>query len=509
MAELSLNQLFQATAGGLAEAARKPSILNYEPHIKQLQFHQSDTIGRLFAGGNRSGKTVAGVCEDIWWLLGKHPFLRTPPPPVHGRLITVDFKNGSKKIIEPTLKQWIPKSEFKYGSWDRSWSKDDHILTLRNGSTLEIMSHDQDLEAFSGSSRHFLHVDEECPQSIFKESKMRLIDTNGRYWITMTPVEGMTWIYEDLIEKQRERITVVTASVHDNPTLTEEGKEGILGDLSEEDRRIREHGTFVPKGGLVLREFNYNRHVIRAGVPPKNWQWYVSIDSGYNNPTAILWHAVRPEDGVLITFAEHYKSEWTVEMHAAKIKEMTEQFGKRPTLYIGDPAMGQRQISTGLSVLVEYRQNGIPVAPGKKDVHGGIDKMNNYFRQNKWFITSSCPNLLRELRTYRWKTYTSAKIADLNNKREEPQKKNDHAVDSCRYLFTFMPDLQPLQTGAKPPVAAELKRRIADMMQPGTTVDAKRLAVYPWQIDPALTRQALSNNPRFDNRLSDLYEEPV
>jgi hypothetical protein len=482
---LTLHELVQATASGLNQAASKPNILNYDPHEKQIEFHQDETVGRLFAGGNRSGKTVAGICEDIWWLTGKHPYIETPEPPVYGRLITVDFKNGSKKIIEPTLRQWVPRSELIGNSWDRSWNKSDHILTLRNGSKLEIMSHDQDLEAFAGSARHFLHVDEECPRTIFTESKLRLVDFNGRYWLTMTPVEGMTWVYEDLVENSNERIKIFTASVHDNPAITGEGKDSILSDISEEERAIREHGTFVPKGGLVLKEFQYDDHVIVAGKPPPHWTIYVSIDAGFNNPTAVLWHAVRPEDGTLITFAEHYKAEWTVAMHAQAIKEMNEQLGVRPEMYVGDPAMGQRQQSTGLSIIVEYRQHDIPVAPGKKDVHAGLNKMNDYFRLNKWFITKDCPNLIREIRQYRWKTYASSKNADLNNKREEPQKKNDHAIDSSRYLFTFMPKLDKRKAASRGVDKAEIAR----VMQPGTTFNPKRAKVFPWQMDPNLVHR--------------------
>lgn len=495
--------MVQAVAHGLGEVARKPNAINYVPLESQSAFHSSDKPGRFFVGGNRAGKTVAGVLEDYFWLTGNHPWLATPTPPVHGRLVTVDFKNGMDKIILPALSQWIPPSELKNGSWEDSFSRHDALLTLRNGSKLEIMSHEQPLEKFAGAARHFLHIDEECPKSIFTECKARLADYNGRWWFTMTPVEGMTWVYEDLVVGTPESVYMVQASIHDNVYISEEGMETLVGDLSEQDKRVRAHGEFVPKGGLVLREFNYERNVLNPGVPPKTWQWYVSIDAGYNNPAAILWHAVRPQDGILITFAEHYKAEWTIKMHAERIKELNQQFRKSPFLYVGDPAMAQRQQTTGLSIQVEYRQYGIPVVHGSRDVNAGIDKMNEYLRQGKWYITKECPNLLKEIRQYRWKTYTSPKMEDLNNKREEPHKKNDHAIDSCRYLFTFMPDLKPLDLNQKSPVSSQTKKDVAAIMQPGTTVDERRLKVYPWQIDPNLVN--LGSQPAAHGSV-ELYE---
>lgn len=499
---LTLNEMVAAVAHGLGEVARRPNAVNYQPLDSQEDFHSSNKPGRFFVGGNRAGKTVAGVLEDYFWLSGKHPYLKTPEPPVQGRLVTVDFKNGMDKIILPALSQWIPPSELKNGSWEDSFSRGDAVLTLRNGSKMEIMSHEQPLEKFAGAARHFLHIDEECPKAIFIECKARLADYDGHWWFTMTPVEGMTWVYEDLVVGQPESVHMVQASIFDNTFLSEGGVQTLVGDLSDDDLKVRARGEFIPKGGLVLKEFDYKRNVLDPGIPPKRWIWYVSIDVGYNNPAAIMWHAIRPEDGTLITFAEHYKSEWTIKMHADKIKEVNEAFAKAPQLYVGDPSMAQRQQSTGLSVAVEYRQNGVPVAFGSRDVSAGINKMNDYLRQAKWYITKDCPNLLREIRQYRWKTYTSPKQEDLNNKREEPHKKNDHAIDSCRYLFTFMPDLKPLPQSERP---LPDKRRIAEIMQPGTTVDMKRLRVFPWQIDPNLTPAALGIGKHFGGN-ADLYE---
>ncbi|MGH7791242.1 MAG: hypothetical protein ACREOB_02900, partial [Thermodesulfobacteriota bacterium] len=254
--------MVSAVSSGLSNASREPNVLNYNPHNKQELFHRSDNQGRLYIGGNRSGKTVGGVVEDIWWLTGKHPYQQTPRPPTYGRLITVDFKNGVEKIILPQLVQWLPPSELKNGSWEDSYNKNLNILTLANKSKLEIMSHEQPLEKFAGTSRHFLHMDEECPESIFIESKIRLIDTNGHWWMTMTPVEGMTWVFDRIFDAQDPNITIVTVDIADNPYLSTEARDMILSGLDEENLKIRGRGEFVAIGGLVLREFDYGRHVL-------------------------------------------------------------------------------------------------------------------------------------------------------------------------------------------------------------------------------------------------------
>lgn len=469
---MQLHQLVAAVGSQLANVSRKPNIHNYTPNANgQEQFHRSEAQGRLLVGSNRGGKTVAGSVESVWRLTGRHPYLRVHEPPVAGRVLTVDYDNGADQIIEPAISQWLPPSELRNGSWEDSYNRRRHLLTLRNGSTLEIKTHQQELEALAGTARHFLWCDEEPPKSHFYESRTRLLDYNGVFFITMTPIEGMTWVYNELVEGQESNtIEVIEISVLDNKHISEEARDLLGRDLSAEDRQIRLEGKFVPKGGLVLKEFNREKNVIKPGVPSKSWSWYISIDHGYNNPTGVYWHAVSPT-GLIITFYEHYRAEWTVKMHAEKIKEVIKELGHSPAMIVGDPSMAQRSAVTGASILVEYRNNGVPVIPGKRDVEGGINKMNEYLRQKKWLITENCVNLLKEFRTYRWKTYQSSKVADQSNKREDPNKKDDHGVDSCRYLFSFMPDLRPL------PINDE-KVNISR-----TRSDPKN---FPWRIDENL-----------------------
>jgi hypothetical protein len=96
--------------------------------------------------------------------------------------------------------------------------------------------------------------------------------------------------------------------------------------------------------------------------------------------------------------------------------------------------------------------------------------MNENFKQNRWSITQQCPNTVREIKGYSFKIFTSPKIADRNNLREEPKKKNDHAVDSCRYFFTLMPYLTP---------------KIKDLTKGRSLTETNR-EDFPWEIDSGL-----------------------
>jgi PBSX family phage terminase large subunit len=427
-------------ASSLSAAAKKPNVLSYSPNSPIHQnFHESTMVGRILKGGNRSGKSVAGTVESVWRATGRHPFYSTHDVPTRGRIVTVDKDAGILQIIIPLLKQWIPPSELINGSWDASYKASGKVLTLRNGSTIELKTHQQETESFAGVPLHWCWFDEEPPQAIFNECRLRLIDYNGCWYMTMTPVEGQDWIYDRFISAANKNVDVFEVNIEDNPHLNKEALALLDEDLSDDEKKIRQKGIFVPKGGLVLKEFDYNRHVIGAkGTIPESWAIYVSIDHGYNAPTAILWHAVSPNNDV-VTCREIYRSKTVIKDLVDMIKLINAEIGREPTIYMGDPSMSQKNAITGTSALSEYRRHGIPLMQAKKDVAGRINKMNEYLKYDKWHITEQCPNTIKEARGYSYKIYNSPRIADRNNAREEPNKKNDHAMDSSGYFFNFMP----------------------------------------------------------------------
>jgi hypothetical protein len=272
----------------------------------------------------------------------------------------------------------------------------------------------------------------------------------------MTPVEGMTWVYTELYEPwfkgARHDIDVIKVDMSDNPYLSPEEKLTLLAFLGDDDREKREHGTFVPRGGLVFPAFQESVHATLHGWrPPSDWLVYHSLDHGFNNPTASLHHAVSPDGSSIVTFHEHYKAEMIVEDHAKEILSWEQLNGIDPFLRTGDPAMKQRQAKDGNSIQTLYAELGIYFALDSvpRDVSTGVDKMTQYLQTNPrtgrpyWQI-SDCPNLTREMRQLHWDYYISGKLEDSNNVKETIHKKDDHAPDAARYFFTFLPDLSAL-----------------------------------------------------------------
>lgn len=456
--ELTTVDMLSGLVDILNKQASEPNLHAYQPHPKQIQFHESEKHQKLFIGGNRSGKTVAGVTEDLWWATRRHPYRRIPGDSViRGRVLGDGFDNGTiNEVLIPTFKRWIIPSDLVGGSWEDSWNNREHTLTFDNGSFIEFKSYDQDIQKHAGTSRHFIHFDEEPPQSIFAESMLRLVDTDGSWWMTMTPLNGMNWVYDELYKKGKDgelrEMLVVEVVSTENPYVSESALEILLATLSDEEREQRQLGKFAERGGKVFPEFGL-AHIIEGEWYPEqfegNWRIYQSLDHGLNNPTAAIWHAVS-DDNRVITFGEHYKTNMIVKEHARHIKSFEQLHGLSVYARPADPATKQRQGVTGTSIVQAYAEEGIFLNTDvPRDVSTGLDRMRTYMRLGPdkvphWqIVQSQCPNLVRELERLSWKTYASAKQRDAVNKLEEIKKKDDHAFDSSRYFFTMMPDLAP------------------------------------------------------------------
>jgi hypothetical protein len=285
--------------------------------------------------------------------------------------------------------------------------------------------------------------------------------------MTYTPIFGMDWTYDEIYlpgmqDPVESGIDIIEVDMDDNPYLTEEAKREVLKGYSEDEVTARKKGRYVQLGGNVFKEFSA-AHVIGDAdlaelwngslYPPSDWLLYWSLDHGLNAPTAIYWHAVGP-DGSVITFHEIYQNETLVVDFARMVNDYEgKELRRTPDFRTGDPAIKQRSGITGTSIFQAYAEHGIYIAVDSvpKDGSIGITKMRQHMRTNRrtgrpfWQI-ANCPSLVKELERLHWKTFTSLKVRDDNNPMEQVHKKNDHGFDSCKYFFTFMPDLKPEET---------------------------------------------------------------
>lgn len=415
-------------------------------HLKQIEFHKCPKKNRWVFGGNRTGKTECGAVEVVYFARGCHPY-RKIEGATEGWVVSLSTQVqrdvAQSKILNYLNPDWIVDVVMIQGRKDNIKNGIIDYILIKNifGSISKIgfKSCDQGREKFQGTSLDYVWFDEEPPYDIYSECRMRVLDKNGDIFATMTPLKGMTFVYDEIyLNKFNDKnIWHEFISWDDNPFISNEAKQAMKTTLSDAELRSREYGEFLDFGGLVYPEFDENVNVIEPFDVPYEWQDKLSIDPGLKNPLSCHWYAV-DYDGNVYVVAEHYDKDKDIVYHSNKIHQISDQLhwhrnsnGMIEALI--DSAANQKTLASIKSVSdLFYEQNILVNSNVNKDVFSGVQKVKSYLKnslgQTKLFIFNSCVNLIKEIKSYRW------------GKGETPIKENDHSMDELRYYIMSRPE---------------------------------------------------------------------
>lgn len=422
-------------------------------HLKQIEFHKCNKKSRWVFGGNRSGKTECGAVEVVYMARGNHPY-RKIEHATSGWVVSVSTQVqrdvAQNKILNYLNPDWIEDVVMISGRKD-SYANGiiDYILIKNVFGTLSkigFKSCDQGREKFQGTSLDYVWFDEEPPYDVYEECRMRVLDKNGDIFATMTPLKGMTFVYDEIYLNKfnNPEIWCEFMQWDDNPYISEEAKQAMKQSMSADELKTRQFGEFVDAGGRIYPEFDENVNVIEPFEVPYDWQDKLSIDPGLKNPLSCHWYAV-DYDGNIYVVAEHYDREKDIEYHSKCIHEISDALhwhrnsnGMIEALI--DSAANQTTLASKKSVSDLFYDYGILVnANVNKDVFSGIQRVKSYIKnslgETKLYIFNTCKNLIREMKGYRW------------GKGESPVKVDDHSMDELRYYIMSRPENKKQKEG--------------------------------------------------------------
>ncbi len=441
-------------------------------HEKQLDFHKCKKRNRWVFGGNRSGKTECGAVECVYVARGIHPYRKNRKDAV-GWVVSlsqqVQRDVAQKKILHYLRRDWIEDIVMLSGRKDAPEHGVIDLIRVKNVfggiSVIGFKSCDQGREKFQGASLDFVWFDEEPPEDVYQECRMRVLDRKGDVFGTMTPLKGLTFVYNEIYLNRRKDPEVWYEFMEwkDNPYLDAAEVEAIACGMDERTLQSRRYGRFATAAaGLVYPEFDERVHVIEPFAVPKEWQDGISIDPGLNNPLSAHWYAVDFDDNVYVIY-EHYEAGRDVDYHAQAIKEICKKLnwhtdGRGRIRALIDSAAKQRTLGSVKSVVELFYERGILVDPDvEKDLFSGIARVKSYLNRENGlpniYIFNNCVNLIRELKGYYW------------GSGDVPRKVDDHSLDEMRYyLMTRPKKLPPAQQKTviekdKERLARRLKRR--------------------------------------------------
>jgi hypothetical protein len=476
-ADLLLARRELALEKRLVELQQTNALHYFRPHPKQELFFAAAGFHYRYARtGNRFGKSEMGAAEDVSFALGFRPWLakedpgRTkgiPPFPVKGLIITTDWDKSTDVFTceeEGTNKgklfRYIPKDCLLGYSRNHSGAIDTiRVKHVSGGVSIlhldTVKSFKQNPAGQESSSWDFIHVDEPIPEKMWKAVSRGLVDRGGRAWFTCTPISE-PWIDQKFIPNPEDQVKanlgtiasletsswMMTGEMDDNPHLTAEAIERFMQDLSDDEKDARRKGIPLAYSGIIYKEFDMNVHVLRDvpvgwsswAEPPADHTIRVAHDYHFKKNDAVLFIATSPQEFSYI-FAELWIP-GTVKEIANATKNVLSGFkGSDAPLrdyqpIRMDPLASIEMKSTDLTVMDEYRMQGLAVLPATKDPVNGIRAVKALLKNRDklgrptLLFNPDCKRTIYEIsRGFQWKP-------DAN----EPVKKDDDMMENLGRL---------------------------------------------------------------------------
>lgn len=390
------------------ELLRENQVTFYNPHEKQAAFHANACFRYRYARtGNRFGKSEMGAAEDVAFALGYRPWvpegnvLRTlgiPTHPTKGLVVTTDWDKSKEVFTEQEgtnvgkLIKYIPRSALGQPTRNHSGAIDRiPVRHISGGWSVihldTVKSYKQNPLGQESSVWDWAHIDEPCPEGMWKAIARGLVDRGGRGWFTCTPLTE-PWIDDAFVpdlggDRSIDAVTfesgdrwMMTGSMSDNPYNSKEDIDSFMSWLTDDEKDCRLYGLPTSFAGLVFKEFNWNVHVLNE--PPSNWKnWETppanfciryAIDYHFRKNDAVLFVATSPQNVPYV-----YGELWQQMLLEDEVKTIQTFLGTHPSQPgIVDPLASTPNKLTETTAMDEYRRLGLAVIPATKDPVNGI-----------------------------------------------------------------------------------------------------------------------------------------
>ena len=306
------------------------------------------------------------------------------------------------------------------------YNRQQHRLTLVNDSVITLGSADK-YSRYAGAEFGAVWMDEPSHyDGVLHEltgmitTRLRGVDGPKTQLWTLTG-EGYNDAWEILEKRQNADgepigldINVITASVLDNPYLTDGDKERFkrkYAGTAKEQQAL--HGGFAAAQGLVYSNFSREQHVVEHGDAvdrvDDSWRIY-GYDAGWNDPRVLVEFG-RTDYEQLVALDEFYQSEQHVE-------DAIRWLDRKPD--------GKIFADHAPDELDRFRRAGYDVENATKQIDAGIEEVRYRLETDGdarpgLLVSTRCENLIREFLGYQEEHVGTAAA-------------EDHALDVTRYV---------------------------------------------------------------------------
>src|SRR5229473_4216292 len=398
----------------------------YRAFPRQAQFHRSRAKYRLFGGAAGPGKTKALLWEAIR----------------HGQ----DVAHSDSMLLRRTYPE-LESSLLAYFRRDvprkfyRKYNEAKHIVTWHNGSTTRFgyCRNENDVYQYQGAEFLFIGLDElthftlkqwqfltsrnRCPVpgSVARMAGASNPGNIGHAWVKAlwvdhAPPPG----YERPELYDARDYDFIRAKLADNPIYANDAAyHRTLEVLPEHLCRAFLEGDWNVFAGQYFDVFEFGRHTVRAEALRLEpwWPRWISIDWGFQHPSAVYWHCAVPQalthprsqgrdtfhespvtshESRIVTYREFVQSGLSPRMLAQAIAERSGR-ERISDVFLSPDAFAHRTSEASIAEQLGevLAANGLPrPAPADDDRIGGWQLMYQLLESDSWLITENCAKLI-------------------------------------------------------------------------------------------------------------------
>jgi len=370
------------------------------PQLQQLQFLQSNKRDENIFGGNRSSKTLSGTIKVIKKCIDN--------PKTDAWAAT--WADMSVPVQQKEYWRWLPKDKtiIKYASFSEQRGFTNRIIQFQNGSVIRFKTYDQGRESFQGANKDIIHLDEEPPQEIVSECKARLIDRNGTILRTMTPLNGITYTYDEVVlnEANDPEVTYWYFNSDFNPYIDQEAQTRIINSFAPKEAEVRQTGHFINlTTGNAYYTFDEN-NIVDSFTYMNNRPLEISCDF---NVELMCWSIGQEHQG------KDYEFDF-VELEGQANTELLCQMLKNKYvnhqggwIFYGDISGNQRRPETSRTNWAIIKENFPDAAiyyQTIRNIKDRVDATNarlmNNAKERMLFITKDCKRAAKDFRQVTW-----------------------------------------------------------------------------------------------------------
>lgn len=378
------------------------------PELPQAELHKCGKRNINAFGGNKSGKTMNGaafVLNDMLQNPGHQWWCGT-------------WADMSLPIQQTEIYNLMPKDPelLAFASFNEKRGFMHKIFRLANDSKARFKTYEQGWRSWQGARLHGIWLDEEAPLEILKEAKARLMDNNGILLRTMTPLDGITYTYEEVVinENNDKEVQYWFWDSTYNPHIDQTARERILSGYGSKEEEVRRKGHFLNlRAGQVYYEFN-EEDIIDHDVYLPNRPLEISCDF---NVDLMCWTIGQETMDVDYEFDEiEMTGQANTDLLCKMLKDKTypvknaagewsQKTHSGNYIFYCDFAGSHRDPSaakTSIAIIQENFPQADIYYQNIRNIKDRTDALNGRLKNRKTKIHRRCKRLIKDLRLVTW-----------------------------------------------------------------------------------------------------------